>query len=129
MSKYGNRPSWREIDGTLYYFKSKMEYRYALYLEWLRLNKNITDWMYESRTFDFPIKHGITRYTPDFCVIENHPLNWHWIEVKGYFTRESKTKIKRFQKYFPQEKLEIVDGKWFTRNSRKLSSLIPGWKC
>lgn len=118
---------WYEIDGKEYYFKSKSEHRYACYLEWLRITHNIQDWQYEPQEFWFePIRRGCVSYKPDFKVIEKD-LSHHWVEVKGYMDAKSKTKISRFQKYFPQEKLEIVDSKWFSRNSPKLKNLVPGW--
>jgi len=43
--------------------------------------------------------------------------------VKGYYDAKSLTKIKRFRKYFPTEKLRLIDAKWFKANSKKLAIL------
>ena len=120
---------WKTINGTEYFFKSAMECKYALYLEWLRKTGNIHSWQYEPREFWFePIRRGCVSYKPDFCILEkSNPQNYYWVEVKGYMDAKSKTKIARFKKYFPNEKLEIVDSSWFTRNSKKLKGLVPGW--
>jgi hypothetical protein len=32
----------------------------------------------------------------------------YWIEAKGYMDAKSKTKIKRFNKYYPNEELRII---------------------
>lgn len=126
--KRNNIASWREIDGELFYFRSKAEWRYALYLEWLKKTKSITEWMYEPETFWFlEIKRGVRSYLPDFKVIERSGSHY-WVEVKGYMDARSKTKLDRFKRYFPDERLELVDGNWFRRNNSKLKGLVPGWE-
>lgn len=118
-----------EINDKAYPFKSKSEHRYARYLEWLRINENIHSWEYEPKTFWFEgIKRGCVSYKPDFCIIEKHPVDFYWVEVKGYMDAKSLTKIKRFRKYFPNETLIIIDSNWFKRNSGKLKGLVPGWE-
>ena len=61
------------------------------------------------RSFYFEgIKRGTTNYKPDFLV--TFPSgNSEWFEVKGFMDSKSKTKIKRMAKYYPNEKLNIVD--------------------
>lgn len=118
---------WRSINGKDYYFKSQWEYRYALYLEFLRLHESILSWEYEPKTFWFKsIKRGCNNYKPDFRIIEKDNTHF-WVEVKGYMDAKSKTKIKRFKKYFPEEKLLLIDAKWFRVNNKKLSGLIKNW--
>lgn len=120
--------TWREIDGELFYFRSEWERKYALYLEWLKRTKNITEWLYEPKTFWFEgIKRGCVSYKPDFQVILASGSHY-WVEVKGYMDSKSKTKLDRFKRYFPNESLEVIDGNWFRRNSRKLKGLVPGWE-
>lgn len=130
LVKHNAVSAWRDIAGTRYFFKSKSEERYALYLEWLRQCKSILEWRYEPKTFWFNeaganLKRGTVSYKPDFVVIEQH--GHYWVEVKGYMDPKSLTKIKRFRKYFPEQQLVVVDAKWFTRNSKKLKGLVPGW--
>ena len=126
-TKRGENAGWREIAGTLYYFRSRWEAHYARYLEWLRVNKLITEWLHEPKFFDFPIKHGVTRYLPDFQVIELSGVST-WIEVKGFMDSKSKTKIARFKKYYPNERLMVVDSKWFSHNNRQFKGIVPGWE-
>lgn len=119
--------SWIEIGGKRFYAKSKAEYRFANYLEFLKKNVSIKDWEYEPKTFWFEgIKRGVCSYKPDFRIVENDESHW-WAEVKGYMDAKSKTKIKRFAKYFPQEKLKVFDSKWISKNSAKLKSLVREW--
>lgn len=126
--KRNNIPCHYEIDGELYYFKSKAEARYAHYLQWLKSIGEITEWLYEPETFWFKgIKRGCVSYKPDFKVIERSGYH-RWVEVKGYMDARSKTKLARFSKYFPDEYLTVIDSKWFNMNSRLLKGIVPGWK-
>lgn len=119
---------WKVISGKRYYFKSKWEHRYALYLEFLKKNNQIFDWQYEPQTFWFnEIKRGCVSYKPDFRVINWDKKN-HWVEVKGYMDSKSLTKIKRFRKYYPDEDLIVIDKKWFVQNNSKLRGLIKDWE-
>lgn len=105
------RGTYQVGDKTVY-FRSKWEYEYACYLEWLVRQNQIAGWWYEYYTFEFPIKHGTTRYMPDFRVlVKENIVEWH--EVKGFLTSKAKTQINRFRKYYPKEKLIIIDKEWF----------------
>jgi len=88
----------------------------------------IKEWYHEPKTFWFEgIKRGCVTYLPDFQVINNDGSH-EWIEVKGFMDAKSRTKINRFRKYFPEEKLRIVNSKWYKANKKKLSLIIPGWE-
>ena len=110
-----------EVGEKSYYFRSKWEYEYACYLEFLKKQKEIQNWTYEPKTFEFPIKHGTTRYTHDFCVYANNGQH-QWEEVKGFMTGKANTQINRFRKYYPKEKLIIIDSEWFksVKNKKQL---------
>lgn len=110
---------WRNVGGKRFFAKSLWEYRYSLFLQMLKDKKIIFDWHYEPKTFYFEgIKRGTTNYKPDFRL--DYPDGTHeYVEVKGYYDKKSLTKIKRFSKYFPDEKLRVVDAKWFKRNNLK----------
>lgn len=54
---------------------------------------------FEPTVFCFPIKRGVKGYTPDFYLESTD----EWIEMKGYLDSKSKTKIKRFKRYYPKE--------------------------
>lgn len=111
---------WREIEGKNIYFRSLWEIRYALYLQFLKNQNQIVDWEYEPQTFWFEaIKRGVRSYKPDFLVT-NSDSSHHWVEVKGFMDNKSETKIKRFNKYYPGEKLVVVSKSWFIQNNCQL---------
>lgn len=104
---------WREVGGRKIYFRSEWEARYARYLQFLKESRAIAEWLYEPQTFWFEeIKRGTRSYLPDFKVIKPDGSHY-WVEVKGYFDSKSKTKIKRFKKYYPSEILVLVKEDWF----------------
>lgn len=125
-----NARGWYEFDGgKRYYLKSLWEINYAHYLEFLRKAKNILDWEYEPRIFNFPkdsYKAGPFAYKPDFFITNKNDQEWH--EVKGWMNGSSKSKLKRFAKHFPDEKLTVIDSAWFKANGKHLRKLVPGWQ-
>lgn len=131
FSKNGRKFSnagWREIGGQKYYMRSKWEANFGRYLQWLKENQQIQNWYHEPTTFWFPeIKRGVRSYLPDFQVIESKN-SWYWVEVKGYYDSKSLTKIKRFRKYYPTEKLRLIDKSWFSKTSSTLRMLILEWE-
>lgn len=64
---------------------------------------------FEPAVFTFPIKRGNKSYKPDFYL----PNTDEWIEVKGYFDKNSMIKMRRFKKYYPEEweKLTMIISK------------------
>lgn len=121
MSHYlDTKKGWAKIGDRSFHFKSGWEKSYALFLEWSITHGDVASWDYEPQTFWFEgIKRGVVSYKPDFKVTLKNG-NSHWIEIKGYMDSKSKTKIKRFAKYFPAEKLIVVDGKFFNNKDTKI---------
>lgn len=127
-SKVTWKQAWREIGGRKIYFRSSWEANYARYLEFLKSHGKIKDWLHEPQTFWFEkIKRGSVTYLPDFKIINNDDTHF-WVEVKGWMDARSKTKIRRFKKYFPNESLTLIQQKWFTQNNPIYRSLIPAWE-
>lgn len=103
------------------YFRSTWEANMARYYNFVGIK-----WEYEPRTFIFEtIKRGSVSYTPDFYLPEED----RWVEVKGWMDEKSKTKLKRFEKYYPDEykKLEII-GESEYREFAKYKRLIKNWE-
>lgn len=101
--KGGKRP-----DLDYGYFRCTWEANYARYLTQFGI-----EWEYEPKTFWFEKhKSGTVNYTPDFHLPANEGGEEVWVEVKGQFDSKSKTKLRRFKKYFPEEfkKLIVVCG-------------------
>lgn len=107
------------------YFRSGWEANYARYLNWLTAHGQIDGWEYEPRTFEFPVKRGTRFYTPDFLV---HGKVDEWHEVKGYLTQKGRTALKRFQRYYPEEKLVLIDSEPYRALSAQVSRLIEHWE-
>lgn len=117
-------------------YRSKAEANYAAYLEWLRSIGNIREWSYECTTFWFTpdavekggVRRGVTSYKPDFAVWEHAGqgmIDWH--EVKGYLDHRSRVALKRMAKYYPEEKVVLVDSKQMRALARKVGKICPGW--
>ncbi len=117
---------WYDRNGKHNYMRSKWEYNYACYLDFLKEHNEIKDWEHEPKTFWFDnIKRGVRSYLPDFKIIKNNgAIEYH--EVKGYMDKRSKTKIKRLSKYYPHIKLIIISKKEY-KEIAKWSKLIKGW--
>jgi uncharacterized protein DUF1064 len=119
---------WREIGGKRLYARSLWEANYAHFLQFMKDHKQILDWEHEPQTFWFSkIRRGVVSYLPDYKVY-NLDGSHHWVEVKGWMDARSATKIKRFKKYFPEEKLIVISRLWFATTGKKLKRLIPGWE-
>jgi hypothetical protein len=126
--KSNAKQDWREFGGKKIFYRSRWEANIGRYLQWQKERGEIKDWLHEPKTFWFDgIKRGCVTYLPDFQVFKLDGTH-EWLEVKGYMDAKSKTKISRFRKFFPEEKLSILDSKWYKLNSKKLSLIIPGWE-
>jgi hypothetical protein len=119
--------SGKRVDLNNMYFRSSWEANYARYLNYLNLT-----WEFEPKIFEFPeIKKGCVSYMPDFRVYsDSNKSNYEWVELKGWFTKRSKTKLKRFKKYFPEEwsKLKVITAKDYLNIESKFKDKIPFWE-
>jgi len=114
------KAGWREIGGKRNFYRSRWEANYARYLEWLKTLGEITEWQHEPETFWFEaIRRGVRSYKPDFRVWEKGSSCLH--EVKGWMDDRSRTCLKRMAKYYPGEKVVLIDG-------RQYMGLIEGWE-
>jgi hypothetical protein len=105
--------------------KSIWERNIARYLEWLKVHKQIKEWEYEPKTFVFDaIKFGNRTYTPDFRITENSGKQ-HWLEVKGWMDPTSKTKLSRMARYFPAERVDVMEKKGYYALRRDLRRASP----
>lgn len=121
-SKIGKR---KDLDNRFY--RSAWEANYARYLKWLKENQQIKDWFYEDREWEFPVKRGNRFYKSDFRVIENNGDEIFY-EVKGWMDRDSKTKLNRMSKYYPDVRIIVVDGKQYSALSKQMKPLIEEWE-
>lgn len=109
------------------YVRSGWEANIFRWLAWMKKNKAIHDFSYEPMEFEFPVKRGGGKYyKPDFQVWTS-PDEWYLIEVKGYMSPESKTKLKRMAKHHPGIRIDIIDQKHYNE-IKKWAKIIPGWE-
>jgi len=107
--KYVAKASWIDFGAHRIYVRSLVEGKVARCLQNFLEGQKIKNWEYEPQTFWFEsIKRGVRSYKPDFKVTLLDDTHF-WIEVKGYMDAKSKTKLKRFSKYFPEENFIIVN--------------------
>jgi hypothetical protein len=93
----------------------------------LVFHNEIDGWEYEPKTFWFKeIKRGVRSYVPDFKVWKDG--EYWWEEVKGWMDSKSKTKLKRMAKYYPDEKIEIVDRARYQTIENQLRGVIENWE-
>ena len=119
---------YRNIGKQKIYFRSRWEYNYALYLEYLKKNKTIKKWEYEPVIFWFEkIKRGCVSYKPDFKITRNDKTIYY-IEIKGWMDAQSKTKLKRMAKYYPDVELLLVDAKAYKVFAKEWQSKLKGWE-
>jgi len=118
---------WVEAGGKRFYARSSWEGNYGLYLQFQKEAGLISDWEHEPHTFWFTgIKRGVMSYLPDFRVTENDGRTvWH--EVKGWMDAKSQTKIKRMAKYYPSERLVLIDKTRYKGIEKTTKHLIKGW--
>jgi len=108
IADYNAQPGWAVVGGKRYYFRSKLERRWAQYLEFLKTQGAIWDWFYELTKFEFEkIRSGVVFYTPDFEVWDDENTQlFH--ETKGHLHQKDITKFRRMQKYYADEVLVLV---------------------
>jgi hypothetical protein len=112
-------------DKDTIYFRSSWEYYYALFLEKLKQEGKITDWLHEPKCFWFEqIKRGVRSYLPDFLIIHLNGSE-EWVETKGLMDNRSQTKMKRMAKYYPEVKMRLVGADWFKVNLKDCKALEP----
>lgn len=119
---YSRAKGGKRKDLNNIYFRSSWEANIARYYNYIGIK-----WEYEPKTFIFNnVTRGSVSYTPDFYLIEEDK----WIEIKGWMDGKSKTKLKRFKKYYPEEyaKLELIQEKEYNEIKNKVSMFIKNWE-
>lgn len=109
------------------FVRSSWEANYVRYLNWLIGLGKIVRYEYEKHTFRFEgVKRGPYIYIPDFKVF--YPDGHHeWHEVKGWMDSKSRGKLKRMAKFFPEEKIVVIDRPIY-KSIEQYEAMIPGWE-
>lgn len=119
---YSRAKGGKRKDLNNIYFRSAWEANIARYYNFIGVK-----WEFEPKTFVFKnISRGSVSYTPDFYLPEEDK----WIEVKGWMDGKSKTKLKRFEKQYPEEykKLVLITEKEYKEIKKKISPFIKKWE-
>ncbi|KKN71401.1 hypothetical protein LCGC14_0421230 [marine sediment metagenome] len=108
VQDWHNQPTEVVMDGVLYKFRSRLEYRFAQYLVFLQKAGEVEKWEYESETFFFKdVKTAPVQYTPDFKVFcTDKKIEYY--ECKGWLISKDITKFKRMQEQYPMVSLILV---------------------
>lgn len=113
----------RVVGGKECFFRSGWEFRWALRLQWLKQNGAIAEWEHEPDTFEFPIRHGTTRYTPDFRITRSDGTVYYE-EVKGWQRPRGQTQIRRMAKYHPDVELRVIYADEYRDEMRRFGKLM-----
>lgn len=120
---------WRKIGDKKIFLRSRWEANYARYLEYLKQNKRIIDWDYETQTFLF--KNGredrCFAYVPDFEILtKSRDVVFH--EVKGWYDERSRIKIKKMRQEYPSITLKLIRERQYKKIKEKYANKIPNWE-
>ncbi len=121
QTKFGNQPVHAEVGGKDCRFRSKLEYRWAQYLEILTLAGHKNDWFFEERTFDFK-NQKIERYLPDFTVVDTEG-NLEVHECKGFLQKYDLDRLKGLFEEYPEVKVTIIFSKKPKISTQKMNKL------
>lgn len=104
----GNQRVTAIVGGKKCYFRSKFEYAWAKYLQWLKEQKQIRDWSYEPQLFTFAGEiTAPVQYRPDFKIVELNGTEFYQ-ECKGYHDGSTNRKFQRMAKHYPGTVMELV---------------------
>lgn len=114
------------VGGKTFTIKSSWEYDIALYLEYLKENGLITEWLYEPKKFVFKYNTlGVRTYKPDFSVTRGDRV--YYLEVKGWQDKKYEIKRKLMREEFPDIKLIYILKEQYFAIEHKHACELPGW--
>jgi len=104
--EYKNQWVETDIDGRHFKFRSKGEYKLALYLQTLKQGGLIKEWYHEQHKFMFPDSSWLV----DFTVVKNESkfIEIEHYEYKGFVERDTKKKLQLVNKYYPDAQIIMV---------------------
>lgn len=113
-------------DKTISY-RSAWERNWAVYLQWQKEQRMISDWEYEPQRFYFidystnPPRALGNGYLPDFKIIRLNGTHY-FDELKGY--KQGKIKLKRMKKYHPAEEINLIEAKEYNETKNKIGKML-----
>lgn len=83
------------------------------------LNAMEIPYEYEPKVFDL----GDCRYLPDFRI-----AGTYWVEIKGWATEASLSKVEKFRQLYPDQHIEVVGADLYKQLEREWKDRIPQWE-
>ena len=87
------------------------------------LTKRKVDWMYESESLPWEETH---QYNPDIILTKQDGTSMY-IEVKGYFTPQDRSKLLHVKKQHPDADLRLLFQRGETKLSKASKTTYNGW--
>ncbi len=122
------RQTYETQDGKSYYTRSGWEHNYCAYLDWLKTQGEIKDWIYEpTPRYEFIVGKGKNAralslgYLPDFKVVNNDD-SFYLVEIKGKM--QGKRKLQRMKKFYPKIRIELIQQKEYLELKRKVGKML-----
>lgn len=117
----------REIGGRAMYFHSAYEANFARYLQRLKGDHKISDWIKNTTKFPFStavVVRGVVMksFIPDFLVIDLGG-NSHYYEVKGWENDKFTAQLAQFNHDYSCVDLTVFGKEWFRQNLDTLKQL------
>jgi hypothetical protein len=101
-------------------FRSSWEANCARLFDYLGIT-----WEFEPKRFYLT---PTLTYLPDFKLGPGNIWNAVWLEVKGFWHKGDRSRIRLFRRMFPEEPIHVVSSTEYLELEKKYSSLIPGWE-
>lgn len=122
------KAGWREIGGVRNYYRSRWEANYARYLEYLKQQSLVKEWIHEPKTFLFEnVKRGKRSYLPDFLVVWfDGSIEYH--EIKGWVDDRSKAAMALMDQQYPEIQMVYFFGKDYKIIEKRASRFVDGWE-
>jgi hypothetical protein len=106
----------QHVDDLGCHFRSKLEARYANYLELLKKAGEIVGWEYEKKRFALPEGDWLV----DFTV--HYPEHTEYHECKGYLQSHDRARMKLARDYYPDAILVLISQSKLSANNLRIVS-------
>jgi len=108
------------IAGTEYAFRSKLEAKYACWLQARKEIGAITGWSYRTHKFELEGVGRMKDWQPDFCVEAENTATW--VEVAAWANELLKRKIALLRQANPFIEIAIVETTWFEEHAEDIAA-------
>ena len=122
--KWGNQIIITEVGNRTFKFHSKLEHRWAQYLEFLKRFGHVQYWNYEETKFVFEGEtHSPYDYTPDF-IVHTSKGETEYHECKGCLRGRDVSRYIKLKKFYPKTVLHLVLDRPDIRAKKRLTRCL-----